>query len=473
MSRFSPDQLFKFDAKNKVRLTAFLILLAALAAAFFVYPLIWDKAVAKINVFSPVKIPNFIKTPFKLGLDLAGGTHLVYRADVSKIPSGDISSAMNGLRDVIERRVNAFGVSEPLVEVDQSGLEHRLIVELADIKDIGVAKQLIGLTPDLEFKEQLPESETQKILSEQKAGNQDYLLMDPYFKSTDLTGKYLDYARVGFDQNNQPIVNLKFDDEGAKLFEELTGKNIGKPLAIYLDGRPLTTPTVQQAISGGEAQISGSFGINEAKQLAQYLNEGALPVPIQIISEDSVGASLGRDSLQKSIFAGLLGFLAVAIFMLIFYRFPGLIAVLALVIYTVLVLSLFKSIPVTLTLAGIAGFILSIGMAVDANILIFERMKEEVRKGKDLGIAINDGFHRAWPSIRDSNISTLITTVVLYYSTTSIIRGFALTLGIGVIVSMFSAIFVTRSFLKLIPIQVLERVPWLMGVRPRKEDNLI
>lgn len=453
---------------------ALLILLVAMAAAFFVYPLVWDRAAAKINIFSPVKIPDFFKLPFKLGLDLAGGTHLVYRADISNIPSSDVSSSMDGLRDVIERRVNLFGVSEPLVEVDKSGSEWRLIVELASVKDIGLAKRIIGQTPDLEFKEQLPEAETSKILSEQKAKNPEYEFVDPYYKSSGLSGKYVTHAQVNFNQTtSQPVVVLQFSDDGAKLFEEITTRNVGKRLAIYLDGIGIEAPVVQQAISGGRAEISGSFTIDKAKKLAQDLNAGALPVPIQIISEDSVGASLGQDSLQKSIFAGLLGFLAVAIFMLLFYRLPGFIAVAALIIYAALVLFLFKLIPVTLTLAGIAGFILSIGMAVDANILIFERMKEEVRRGKNLGMAINDGFHRAWPSIRDSNISTLITTVVLYYFTTSIIRGFALTLGIGVVISMFSAILVTRSFLKLIPVQILERLPWFMGVRPRGEDNLI
>lgn len=463
---YFPDKLFKLDAKSKVRFTVIVIFIVAITSAFFVYPAIWNKSVLKINIVSPVKIPNFFNVPFKLGLDLAGGTRLVYLADVSNVANQDVSSAMSGVRDVIERRVNLFGVSEPIVEVEQSASDFRLNVELAGISDISQAIALIGETPFLEFKEQRDETETQKILSDQKAGNKEYFATDPYFKPTNLSGKYIIGAKVEFDQNTyQPTVSVQFDGDGAKIFEELTTKNVGKPLGIYLDGLPISAPVVREAISGGSAVISGKFNINEAKQLTQRLNAGALPVPIKLISQDSVGASLGRDSLDKSLFAGMLGFITVAAFMILYYRFFGIAAVLALLIYTALVLALFKFIPVTLTLAGVAGFILSIGMAVDANILIFERFKEEVRSGKELGMAIDDGFRRAWPSIRDSNVSTLITTAVLYYFTTSIVKGFALTLGIGVIVSMFSAIFITRSFLKLFPIALFEKIPFLIGVK--------
>lgn len=466
MTGYSPDKLFKLDAKNKIRFTVAAIFIVAIASAFFVYPIGWNKMVEKFNVISPIKIPGFFNVPFKLGLDLAGGTRLVYLADVSGITGQDGKEATSGLRDVIERRVNLFGVSEPIVEVEHAADEWRLVVELAGIKDISEAIALIGETPFLEFKEPRDEAETQKILNEQKAENKDYLAMDPYFKSTNLNGKYITGAKVEFDQNTyQPTVNVQFDGEGAKIFEELTTKNVGKPLGIYLDGLPISAPVVREPIAGGSAVISGKFNVSEAKQLAERLNAGALPVPIKLISQDSIGASLGRDSLSKSLFAGILGFLAVAIFMILYYRFLGVAAVVALLIYAALVLALFKLIPITLTLAGVAGFILSIGMAVDANILIFERLKEEVRAGKELGMAIDDGFARAWPSIRDSNVSTLITTAVLYYFTTSIVKGFALTLGIGVIVSMFSAIFVTRSLLKLFPSEILGKWPWLTGVR--------
>ncbi|MDO8742943.1 MAG: protein translocase subunit SecD [Candidatus Azambacteria bacterium] len=459
-SGYSPDKLFKLNATGKVRFTVGAIFAVAIIAAFFIYPSVWNKAINKINIISPVRLPNFFKVPFKLGLDLAGGTRLVYLADVSGVKGQDSASAMSGLRDVIERRVNLFGVSEPVVEVENSGSDWRLIAELAGVKDISQAIALIGETPFLEFKEQRTDLETQKILNEQKAGNKDYLVQDPYFTETNLNGKYIKSAKVEFSQNTyQPEVSVQFDDEGAKIFEELTKKNVGKQLGIYLDGLPISAPVVREAISGGSAVISGKFTIDEAKKLTERLNAGALPVPIKLISQDSVGASLGQDSLNKSVTAGLIGFLTVMIFMILFYRFPGIIAIVALVIYAVLVLALFKLIPVILTLAGIAGFILSIGMAVDANILIFERMKEEFRAGKELDSAINDGFARAWPSIRDSNISTLITTVVLYYFTASVVKGFALTLGIGVIVSMFSAIFVTRSLLKVFSARFLEKYP--------------
>lgn len=465
-ANFSPDKIFKLDAAKKVRFTVLSIFLIAIVSTFFIYPAVWDKAVEKINIISPVELPDFVNVPFKLGLDLAGGARLIYSADVSGIPTQDVASAMSGLRDVIERRVNLFGVSEPVIEVEHSASQWRLIVELAGVKDISQAISLIGETPFLEFKEQREDSEKQKILNEQKAGNKEYLIQDPYFKSTNLNGKYIKSAKVEFSQNTyQPEVSVQFDAEGAKIFEELTKNNVGKQLGIYLDGLPISAPVVREPISGGSAIISGKFTIDEAKKLTERLNAGALPVPIRLISQDSVGASLGKDSLNKSVKAGLIGFLAVAIFMIFFYRFPGLVAVTALLIYTALVLSLFKMIPVTLTLAGIAGFILSIGMAVDANILIFERMKEEFRSGKGMGFAIDDGFSRAWTSIRDSNISTLITTFVLYYFTTSVVKGFALTLGIGVVISMFSAIFVTRSFLKIFSVSSLERFPWLMGVK--------
>ncbi len=465
-SNYSPDKIFKLDAVKKTRFVALAIFFVAIIAAFFIYPLTWDKVISRVNVISPVTLPNFVKVPFKLGLDLAGGTRLIYLADVFNIAGQDSASAMSGLRDVIERRVNLFGVSEPVIEVEHSGSDWRLIVELAGIKDISQAITLIGETPFLEFKEQRDDAETQNILKEQKAGNEEYLAQDPYFKPTNLSGKYIKSAKVEFNQTTyQPEVSVQFNDEGAKIFEELTKQNVGKQLGIYLDGLPISAPVVRETISGGSAVISGKFNINEAKKLTERLNAGALPVPIKLISQDSVGASLGQDSLNKSIAAGLIGFLAVVIFMIAFYRFPGVVAVVALVIYSVLVLALFKLVPVTLTLAGVAGFILSIGMAVDANILIFERMKEEFRAGKRLDSAINDGFARAWPSIRDSNISTLITTAVLYYFTTSVVKGFALTLSMGVIVSMFSAIFVTRSFLKLLPVNFLEKSPRLMGVK--------
>jgi len=458
------------------------IFLLAVLAAFLIYPLAWNKSVDFLNaqknetpfLKSLPNIPQFYNVPFRLGLDLQGGIHLVYEADLSNIDKDKYDESMQGVRDVIERRVNLFGVTEPLVQVDNAGNHHRLIVELAGIKDLHQAIEMIGETPSLDFREQRSEQETQEIIDRYKslsAEEQKKFSEDPYFKEPSaLTGKYLKNAVLQFDQNtNEPQVGLEFDGEGAKLFEELTAKNVGKMLAIYLDGAPISTPRVEEAITGGKAQISGNFKYDEAKELVQRLNAGALPVPVTLINQQSIGASLGEKSLNQSLKAALIGILAVAIFMILWYRLPGLVAVLALIVYTLIVLAVFKLIPVTLTLAGIAGFVLSVGMAVDANILIFERMKEELRWGKSLGGALEEGFNRAWTSIRDSNVSSLITCAVLFWLGTSIIKGFALTLAIGILISMFSAIFATRNFLKLIMGEWAGKRLWLFGIKKRPE----
>lgn len=378
--------------------------------------------------------------PFRLGLDLQGGTHLVYEGNLNEIPEGDRSDAMAAVRDVIERRVNAFGVAEPSVQVAGSS---RLIVELPGIKDIEGAIRQIGQTPFLEFRElnpvyQPPDNDPNKI---------NFL---EQFKPSGLSGKQLKRSDIVFDPNtNTPQISLQFDDEGQELFAEITGRNIGQPLAIFLDGVPISSPVVQQEITAGEAVITGNFTIDEAKELAQRLNAGALPVPIKLIEQQNIGPSLGKISLRQSIIAGLLGFLAVTLFMIIYYRLSGFFAILALLIYILTVLGVFKILSVTLTLAGIAGFILSVGMAVDANILVFERTREELRAGKTDEKAVDEGFRRAWNAIRDSNISSLITVFILGYFGTSLIRGFAVTLGIGILISMFTALIVTRTFLKL------------------------
>lgn len=419
----------------------------------------------------PPKIPEL---PFLLGLDLQGGTHLVYEADLSKTEGADASDLMSGLRDVIERRVNYFGVQEPLVQTQEAQGRWRLVVELAGVKDVNQAIKMIGATPLLEFKEQRTEEETQKILAKQKElegkseqeitqiPDFELALQDPYFKTTQLTGQYLKGARMEFDQTTyQPYIALEFNDQGAKIFEEITGRNVGKPLAIYIDGSPISSPVVQEKISGGKAQITGKFTVDEAKALARNLNAGALPVPITLISQQTVGPILGAVSLQKSLQAGLLGLIAVILFMLVFYRMPGLLAALALAIYLAVLLAVFKLIPVTLTLAGIGGVILSVGMAVDANILIFSRMREELAWGKSFSQAVAEGFHRAWPSIRDGNLTTLLVALILFYFGTSFVKGFALTLSIGIVLSMISAIFVTRYFLRVFEGTKLEQVKWL------------
>lgn len=438
------------------------VILIAVFLSFFVFPSSFDRGVDFINSKlrlsgTNFKIPHFFKVPpFRLGLDLVGGTHLVYQADLTGV-SGSSGDAMSGVRDVIERRVNIFGVTEPLVQIEG---KDRLIVELAGIKDVRQAIQMIGQTPFLEFKEERPAADAQTILTAQKAGKM--LDQDAYFLSTDLTGSYLKRSQMTFNQTTyEPEVSLELNDEGAKLFEAITRKNLNKRLAIYIDGAPITAPTVQSVISSGKAVISGKFTVEEAKKLAINLNAGALPVPIKLISQQTIGASLGNDSLHRSLTAGLYGLLFVGLFMIFFYRLPGLISVVALLIYIAVVLAIYKLIPVTLTLAGIAGFVLSLGIAVDANVLIFARMREELKAGKSLAQSVHEGFHRAWLSIRDGHVTTLLGALVLYIFTTSVVKGFALTLGIGVLISLFTATVITRSILEIFIGPRSEQKRWL------------
>ena len=412
------------------------------------FALVYPQAVNKLGFFHlPQK--NFV-----LGLDLLGGTHLVYQADLSTVKDSK-SDAMNGIRDVIERRVNYFGVSEPLVQIEGSD---RLIAELAGIKDVNQAIQLIGGTPFLEFKEQKPDFDA--IIVAQKEGKR--LNEDP-FQSTGLTGKHLNKAALVFNTQTggTPQISLTLNAEGAKLFEQVTTRNVGKRVAIYLDGTPISIPVVNEAIKTGQAVINGQFTPQDAKLLATRLNSGALPVSIKLISQQTIGASLGSESLHKSLKAGIWGLVLVALYMILFYRLPGIVSVVALFIYVLIVLAVYKFLPVTLSLAGIAGFILSLGMAVDANVLIFARMREELDNQKSLKSAMADGFKRAWLSIRDSHVTTLIGAAVLYIFTSSIVKGFALTLGIGVLTSLFTAITVTKSFLNLFIGERFEKNKWL------------
>src|SRR3989344_1049328 len=432
--------------------TAFLIL-------FFVFFL--GAATASFVFPQYLSLPGIPSRPFRLGLDLQGGLHLLYRADLDNILPGDRDSAMQGLRDVIERRVNFFGKSEPCVQREGEGKDRRLIVELAGIEDPGQAIQLIGQTPYLEFKEYKENYEEILQQNQQVLETREGELEDP-FLATPLTGRFLSRADIGLEQVTQePLITLQFNEEGALLFEELTRKNAGLPLAIFLDGVLLQAPIVQGEISGGRAQITGQFTAQEVQEVVRELNAGALPVPISLLSQQSVGAALGTESLQKSLTAGLLGFILVAGFMIAAYRIPGMVAVIALVLYVFVLLSLFKLIPITLTLAGIAGAILSLGMAVDANILIFARMREEFQSGKSFSLALKDGFSRAWPSIRDGNITTLAVALVLFWFGTSFVKGFAVTLSLGVLMSMFSAIFVTKNLLKLFADSTITRIVWL------------
>jgi preprotein translocase subunit SecD len=381
------------------------------------------------------------------------------------VPDEARGDAISSARDVIERRVNAFGVSEPLIQV--SG-DNRLIVELPGVKDINEAINLIGQTPFLEFREE--SSETPKI----EPGPDGTVNINPQdlFVPTSLNGKQLKRAVLEFDPTTgAPIVSLQFDDEGKSLFGEITSRNIGKRIAIFLDSEIISAPTVQSAITDGQAVITNIGTVQEAKELVTRLNSGALPVPIKLISQQNVGATLGIDSLHKSVQAGMIGFIIVSLFMVIYYRLPGLLAVVALSIYTLISIALFKLLGITLTLAGIAGFILSIGMAVDANVLIFERMKEELRKGKSLNQALTDGFTRAWLSVRDSNTSSLITTFILGYFGSSIIRGFAITLALGILVSMFTAITLSRTLLRIVIAFNLFSNTWLYGVSEKETTH--
>jgi len=557
----------KIDTKKRLWLKTVLIVLIFIFFLVVVYP--------KVPSFFPGNDWFNSFTP-KLGLDLQGGAHLIFAADTSQIEPANKNSAVEGVREVIERRVNAFGVSEPLVQTNKRGDEYRVIVELAGVFDINDAIKQIGETPLLEFKEQNPsvtgtgeltieqenflneynnqaKNKAKEIIiklnqgedfaslakefsedpgSKENGGNlgyvkrnvfvpefeeaifnqlknneittepiesqfgyhviqklndrgfgddrevesrhiliakmtpQDLISNDNQWINTELSGKHLQRSQLVFNQNtNAPEVALRFNDEGKKLFAEITKKNLYKPVAVFLDGQPISVPTVQSEITDGEAVISGDFTISEAKLLAQRLNAGALPVPISLVSQQTVGPTLGAKSINQSIMAGIIGLLAVALFMLLYYRLLGLFAVLSLGVYGVITFGLFEIIPVTLTLAGIAGFILSLGMAVDANVLIFERIKEELKHGQPLDISLEVGFKRAWPAIRDSNLSTMITTVILFWIGTSMIKGFALTLGIGVAVSMFSAVFATKTLLNLLLVRNLEKYKWLFGFK--------
>ncbi len=385
--------------------------------------------------------------PFKLGLDLSGGTQLVYRADLSAIKSTDVTGSMEALRDTIERRVNLFGVSEPIVQSEHAGTlggnpEERLIVELPGVTDTQKAIDLIGQTPVLEFR--MLKVDDGKVRTASST-------LNDFFEPAAITGKDLKSAELQFQggagQLNQPVVVLHFNAEGARIFADLTKNNIGRTFGMFLDGAPISTPVIREAIPDGTAVISGSFTPEEAKELARNLNYGALPVPIELISTQTVSGTLGDEAVRDGILAGLWGVGTVAFFMIMWYRVPGFLAAIALGLYIVAMLLLFQWIPVTLTAAGIAAFILSVGMAVDANVLIFERMREEMIGGKGSVEAIQDGFARAWPSIRDSNISSMITAVVLFWFGTSLIKGFALVFGLGVLVSMLTAITVSRTFL--------------------------
>ncbi|MFA5432182.1 MAG: protein translocase subunit SecD [Candidatus Paceibacterota bacterium] len=461
------------------------ILALALVAGIFCYPNGYNQLIDNINTKYNWKIWHFPATDFKLGLDLKGGVHLEYQADLSKIGDNKKSDVMAGLRDLLERRVNLFGVTEPVVQIYGTD---RIAVELPGVESIDDAIAWIGETPLLEFWEERPQAEIDKINAKrkefegktieeiQKIADWQVGIENPYQKTT-LTGQYLKKATLNFDQTTYaPIIELKFNDEGAKIFETITERNIGKTLAITLDGVSIVdtngdgvtdgadsyAPKVENKISGGEAIITGQADIKAAKVLVQRLNQGALPVPLgSPIVQKKIGPTLGSISLNNALLAGIYGLIGIIIFLVLFYRLPGLLASFALIIYCLIFLSLIKLIPVTMTLAGIGGIILSIGMAVDANVLIFSRMKEELAQGKDTLTSIEEGCNRAWPSIRDGNFTTLIVAFILYFLGTSFIKAFAFALIVGILISMFSAMVISRVFLEFVAKGKIGKIKWL------------
>lgn len=572
---------------RQIRLRFAFIVVLALVVGVVSYP----KTVSRVPWVGPL----VEQLSVNLGLDLQGGIHLEYSVDTSNIPEEKRSEALQAALDVIERRVNAFGVGEPLVQLSRAGDEDRILVELPGVKDVEEAKKALKETPYLEFREDNSEEVQKEIdainaeskqqadqalerakngedftalakefskdtASAENGGDLDFakkgkfvtefddvlfnpdfktgtvwpeLVHTPFgwhiikktdersaqnpegneadrgegddkevrashilfvektldalpeilrFKSTDLSGKNLKNAYVDYNSGQGlglPQVALQFDSDGAKLFADMTKRNIGKQIAIVLDGNIVSAPTVQAEIPNGQAVITGDFTVKEAKALVARLNEGALPAPITLVGEQTVSASLGETSLHESLLAGMYGVLAVAVFMILYYRFFGLIATFALLLYAGLLFSIFKfssltPFPITLSLAGIAGFILSIGMAVDANILVFERTWEEVKKGKTLSKSIDEGFRRAWPSIRDGNGSTLLTCFILIWLGTGFVKGFALILLLGVILSVFTAMFVTKTLLMALLGPWADRFLWMLvpkSKRPVPSDS--
>ncbi|MBU4210349.1 protein translocase subunit SecD [Patescibacteria group bacterium] len=392
---------------------------------------------------------NFKKDlDLKYGLDLAGGVRLLFEIDSSEINQEDKDKATVSLKENIERRVNIFGLSEANVQILKEEESDRLIVELPGIEDIDQAASLMGQTAKLEFfgEVEIPPEATESAT-----------VYDLFSKETGLTGSNLTKSDVVINNNTgKAEVALEFDETGAKLFEKATQDMIGKRIAIFLDSGLVTFPTVNDVIKDGKAIISGNFDLKEAKSLSAQLNAGALPMPIKLISQDKIGATLGKDSIKKGLRAGMVGLIILAMFMIGNYGRLGLIANIGLLVYGLITLSLYRLIPITLTFPGIVGFILSIGMAVDSNILIFERMKEELRKGRPWSVAMELGFGKAWDSIKDANVCTLITGLILFnplnwkfLNSSGMVRGFAVTLLLGIGISLFTGIVVTRNLLRM------------------------
>ena len=406
-----------------------------------------------LSLRPPVITTTFGDAPFrkdfetKLGLDLRGGSHLVFEANTKNVAAADLQDALESSRDVIERRVNLFGVSEPVVRTIKTGDIYRITVDLPGVDDVEQAVALIGQTAQLRFREQGDEIGVKEATSTP--------LFAQLTKDTGLSGKHIKKASVTFDQQTgAPQVALNFTNEGGKIFAKVTKRNVGKPVGIFLDQFIVSAPVVEQEITGGQAVISGQFKVEDAKQMAIAINSGALPLPIKLVEQRNVGPSLGAVEVKRSVTAGLIGLSMVMFFMIAYYGRLGIAACIALVLYGLITFAIFRAIPIVLTLPGIAGFLLSIGMAVDANILIFERIKDERRAGKAFETAVRLGFGRALDAIKDANTTTLLVAFILFNPLNweflpqfGLVRGFALTLGIGVLTSLFTGIFITRRLI--------------------------
>jgi preprotein translocase subunit SecD len=395
-----------------------------------------------------IGIPFYRDLELKMGLDIQGGTRVTLEAQMENIPTEDRVTALESAREVIARRVDLYGVSEASVKTALAQDQFRIIAELPGVTNASDAAVLIGTTAQLEFRE---ESTDEAVLAQAQDSP-----FGPYV-STGLTGKDLKRAGIQFSsQTGAPVVTLEFNDEGKKKFGEITQRNIGKRVGIFLDAQPVTLPQVNEPIYGGTAEISGDFTADSAKQLSIQLNAGALPVPIQVVEQETIGASLGQQAVEQTARAGLVGITLVAFFMVLLYGWKGVLANIALGMYALITIAIYKILPITLTLPGIAGMLLSIGMAVDSNILIFERMKEELRMGKPFDLAMRLGFGRAWDSIKDANVVTLFISFILFnpfelsfLNRSGMVRGFALTLALGILVGLFTGIVVTRTLLRV------------------------
>lgn len=418
----------------------------------------FDKNIIQPTLFGKTYSLNL---PLKKGLDIAGGIQLVMRADVSAIDQADRSDALKSAVEIIRNRVDAYGVAEPLIQTAVSGDDYQIIVEVPGLTDIDQAVALIGTTAMMDFR--LQEAtvaaawQNTPVATTAATSYQQYYDYLASFVPTELTGEMLDKATATFDsQTRQPVVALQFTTEGREKFAEITRNNQGNILGIFIDDAPITLPKINDPILDGNAIISGGFTVKESQSLAVQLNSGALPVPIEIVQQRQVGATLGEDSVAKSLFAGIVGLLLVMLFMVLNYGQKGLIADFGLVIYTVLMLAIYKLFGITMSLPSIAAFLISIGMAVDSNILIFSRLQEELQQGKSLSAAREASFGKAWDSIRDANTITIMIAIILInplnfsiLNSNGMIRGFGITLLLGVITGLFTGVFVSRNLLRI------------------------